>query len=72
MTIAGYYIGVLLGFVVVLFCNFIARWGSGVKRNSICDRCENLCSKDWKGEYWCEEEGFHYFAPKYCSQYKER
>lgn len=72
MTIAEYYIGMLAGIVVVLIPYFISRKASGVKRGSICDRCKNLRSKSWNGEYFCSEEGCHYFAPKYCCHYKER
>lgn len=72
MIIAWYYIGMLLGLAVVLFCNFIARRASGVKRGSMCDRCKHMPFKDWKGQYWCDGHGYHYFTPKHCALYKER
>lgn len=72
MIIVWYYIGMLIGVAVVLLCYFVSRRASRVKRSSICDTCKNLQSKDWTGQYFCSEEGCHYFAPKYCSRYRER
>ena len=64
-----YYIGVAVGIFSVLAAYFVSRF---TRRDSMCDRCENLRTKSWNGEYWCSEEGHHRFAPKYCSHYKEK
>ena len=68
MTI-DYYYGVAVGIFSVLAAYVVSRL---TRRDSMCDKCENLRSKDWNGKYWCGEEGYHYLAPKYCFRYKER
>ena len=65
-----YYIGMAVGIFSVLVACAVSKLTQ--RRESMCDKCENLRSKDWNGKYWCREEGIHYLAPKYCSLYKER
>ena len=67
-----YYIGIAVGLFSVLLAYVAYVISKLIKGDSMCDRCENLRTKSWNGEYWCGEEGFHYFAPKYCYKYKEK
>lgn len=69
MTI-DYYIGIAVGLVSALIAYVISVFKP--KHDSMCDKCKKLRCKDWKGWYFCSEEGYHYFVPKYCSLYKER
>lgn len=64
-----YYIGVAVGIFSVLVAYAVSRL---TRHDSMCDKCNRLRSKDWKGWYFCSEEGYHYFVPKYCSLYKEK
>ena len=68
MTI-DYYIGVAVGIFSILVAYAVSRL---TRRDSICDRCEHLKSKDWTWQYFCSKEGCHYFAPKYCCYCKEK